>query len=98
MSRPSNPALASLVPLALAAVDASEVVACRMKAYDALAMLLHEQRDPSDFGCVSPAELTQLLLTLNVGMREAVAAAGAAVDQLLEAGKAVHQQVTTPEA
>lgn len=96
--RAPTPALESFAPLARAAFDASDEVSRRLKAFDALATLLHEQRDPDDFGCVTPAALEQLLLTLNAGMREAFASMCEAVDQLVAAGSATHQQSAKLEA
>lgn len=87
--RALSPDLASFAPLARSAVDASYEVARRLQAYDALATLLHEQRNPADFGCLTPAALEQLLLTINAGMREAVARMNEAIDQLVVGGSAM---------
>lgn len=87
--------LPSFTPLARAALDASDEVASRMKAYDALAALLHELRDPNDFGCLTPAALEQLLSTVNAGMREAVASMNQAIDNLVAAGKAATLEAPT---
>lgn len=96
--RTPTPDLDSFAPLARAAFDASDEVARRLKAFDALATLLHEQRDPEDFGCLTPAALEQLLLTLNAGMREAVASMSEAVDHLVAHGNAMHQPTVQLEA
>ena len=90
--------LASFTPLARAAFDASDAMARRLQSLDALATLLHEERDPQDFGCLTPAALEQLLLTIHAGMRDAVASVNEAIDQLVAHGHAMHQPTAHPEA
>lgn len=96
--RVSSPDLESFEPLARSAFDASDEVARRLQAYGALATLLHEQRDPDSFGCLTPAALEQLLLTLNAGMREAVASMSEAIDQLVASGNALRSHAAHLEA
>lgn len=96
--RAPSPTLESFAPLAQSAFDASDEVARRLQAYGALATLLHEQRDPESFGCLTPAALEQLVLTLNAGMREAVASMSAAIDQLVASGEALRRHAADREA
>lgn len=67
------------------AFDASDEVARRLDAFDALAKLLHEQRDLDCFGCLTPAALEQMLTALMFSLR-------ASVDRMNEANRLYLQE------